>query len=141
MVVTYSGPMTFSILSASRPNPQEGLNIVQDFFSTRFPQLLSWTCKCPDSVYSISGHSTCTLLKCVLQEVFSYAPTICENKNCTDHSEGGIAQFHWVSSMLSDVPFNDQQTLGIGVPHLSLQDDVYNGMYIPKGTIMIPNIR
>ncbi|KAJ8081567.1 hypothetical protein PM082_007412 [Marasmius tenuissimus] len=29
----------------------------------------------------------------------------------------------------------------LGVPHRSLEDDVYNGMFIPKGTIIIANIR
>ncbi|KAJ8081558.1 hypothetical protein PM082_007403 [Marasmius tenuissimus] len=29
----------------------------------------------------------------------------------------------------------------LGIPHLSLQDDVYKGMFIPKGTIMFANIR
>ncbi|GBE89649.1 Multifunctional cytochrome P450 monooxygenase af510 [Sparassis crispa] len=27
-----------------------------------------------------------------------------------------------------------------GVPHRSLDDDVYNGMFIPKGSVMIPNV-
>jgi Cytochrome P450 len=26
-----------------------------------------------------------------------------------------------------------------GIPHMSMMDDVYNGFYIPKGTVMIAN--
>ncbi|KAL0578131.1 hypothetical protein V5O48_003874 [Marasmius crinis-equi] len=29
----------------------------------------------------------------------------------------------------------------LGVPHLAIEDDIYEGMFIPKGTLMIPNIR
>ncbi|GBE81550.1 Multifunctional cytochrome P450 monooxygenase af510 [Sparassis crispa] len=29
----------------------------------------------------------------------------------------------------------------LGVPHRSMEDDVYNGMFIPKGTYVIPNTR
>lgn len=29
----------------------------------------------------------------------------------------------------------------LGIPHKSLQDDVYNGMFIPKGTIVFANSR
>ncbi|KAF9458994.1 cytochrome P450 [Collybia nuda] len=29
----------------------------------------------------------------------------------------------------------------LGVPHLSLEDDIYNGMLIPKGSIVIANVR
>jgi hypothetical protein len=28
----------------------------------------------------------------------------------------------------------------LGVPHLSSEDDMYNGVYIPKGSITIANI-
>ena len=28
----------------------------------------------------------------------------------------------------------------VGIPHLSTEDDWYDGMFIPKGTVMIPNI-
>lgn len=28
-----------------------------------------------------------------------------------------------------------------GVPHRSLEDDIYNGMFIPKGSVVIANIR
>lgn len=29
----------------------------------------------------------------------------------------------------------------MGIPHRSLEDDVYNGMFIPQGTIVFANIR
>ena len=29
----------------------------------------------------------------------------------------------------------------MGIPHRSLQDDVYNGMFIPAGSIVFANIR
>ncbi|KAF7331315.1 Cytochrome P450 [Mycena kentingensis (nom. inval.)] len=29
----------------------------------------------------------------------------------------------------------------LGIPHLSTEDDIYRGMYIPKGTLVFPNIR
>jgi hypothetical protein len=29
--------------------------------------------------------------------------------------------------------------LAPGVPHLSLEDDIYNGMFIPKGSVVIAN--
>ena len=28
----------------------------------------------------------------------------------------------------------------LGIPHASVADDVYNGMFIPKGTIVYPNV-
>jgi hypothetical protein len=28
-----------------------------------------------------------------------------------------------------------------GIPHRSIDDDVYNGMYIPKGSLVIANTR
>jgi Cytochrome P450 len=28
----------------------------------------------------------------------------------------------------------------LGIPHASIADDVYNGMFIPKGTIVYPNV-
>lgn len=29
----------------------------------------------------------------------------------------------------------------VGLPHRSMEDDDYNGMFIPKGTLVIPNTR
>lgn len=28
----------------------------------------------------------------------------------------------------------------LGIPHASVADDVYNGMFIPKGTVIYPNV-
>lgn len=28
----------------------------------------------------------------------------------------------------------------LGIPHTSTQDDVYNGYFIPKGSILLPNV-
>lgn len=34
-----------------------------------------------------------------------------------------------------------QPVAPMGMPHLAAQDDVYQDMFIPKGTILVPNIR
>jgi len=44
----------------------------------------------------------------------------------------------WSASLLI---YKNNMNMISGVPHCSQEDDVYEGMFIPKGSIIIPNTR
>lgn len=45
----------------------------------------------------------------------------------------------YVSAVVKEV-FRWHPVVPMGVPHMSTADDMYDGYYIPKGSILMPNI-
>ncbi|KZV60962.1 cytochrome P450 [Peniophora sp. CONT] len=50
-----------------------------------------------------------------------------------------LANLPFISAMVKEI-LRWRPILPIGVPHRSIQDDFYNGYFIPQGTIVIPNV-
>ncbi|KAL4246094.1 cytochrome P450 family protein [Abortiporus biennis] len=46
----------------------------------------------------------------------------------------------YVTALVNEV-FRWKPVIPLGVPHTSMEDDIYNNMFIPKGTMIIPNQR
>lgn len=45
----------------------------------------------------------------------------------------------YVNAVVKEV-FRWHPALPMGIPHMSTTDDMYDGYYIPKGSILMPNI-
>jgi cytochrome P450 len=45
----------------------------------------------------------------------------------------------YVNAVVKEV-FRWHPALPMGIPHMSTVDDIYDGYYIPKGSILMPNI-
>ena len=46
----------------------------------------------------------------------------------------------WYGSNLIEKKWNSRIVLYAGVPHATTEDDVYKGYFIPKGSIVVPNV-
>ena len=44
-------------------------------------------------------------------------------------------------NVVSDAALLTLILIHVGLPHRSLDDDIYNGMFIPKGSLVIANMR
>ncbi|KAJ7659531.1 putative monooxygenase [Mycena rosella] len=45
----------------------------------------------------------------------------------------------YIRSIMTEV-FRWKPAVPLGIPHALIQDDVYDGMYLPKGSLVIPNV-
>ncbi|KAJ7187845.1 putative monooxygenase [Mycena filopes] len=45
----------------------------------------------------------------------------------------------YMRSLMTEV-FRWHQAIPLGIPHALIRDDIYEGMYLPKGSLMIPNV-
>ncbi|KAJ7154753.1 putative monooxygenase [Mycena filopes] len=49
------------------------------------------------------------------------------------------ASLPYMRSLMTEV-FRWHQAVPLGIPHALTKDDIYEGMYLPKGSLMIPNV-
>ncbi|GBE84714.1 O-methylsterigmatocystin oxidoreductase [Sparassis crispa] len=76
----------------------------------------------PDRLPDFSDRDALPFVECILQETMRYVAT-------------RILPLSWgrVDRQFAYLPH-------LGIAHMSVDDDIYNGMFIPKGSIVIPNV-
>lgn len=82
-------------------------------------------------------------LECILQETSRYILLLLLQLRVINLKSTKMESHCPIGSgliMITFVPFIDKYDL-LGIPHLSREDDTYNGMFIPKGSIVIANAR
>lgn len=83
-------------------------------------------------------------LTCVIYEVLRLdAPIVLRHHGMNGIFTGGIQSSHWVNLQILRLYLGmfTRLSSASGVPHRVMEDDVYEGMFIPKGSTIISNIR
>jgi len=96
---------------------------------------------CGSRLPEIEDRDGLPLVDCILQETYRWAHWFNESHHVGSIiGTAGSMRFHSVGSIANWPKLLPIYTMS-GIPHRALQDDVYKGMFIPKGSLVIANAR